>query len=141
MSLRGVMVDGEWVTVPDRVKLDFFHHFSERFSKPFPFRASIASDFPSRLTAQQQLDLEALVTWEEVKRAVWDCGSDKAPGPECFTFEFFQKFWYLVEDDVVGAILEFFSSAVFPRGCNPYFIALIPKVASAVMVKDFALLV
>ncbi|KAL4591374.1 hypothetical protein LXL04_004335 [Taraxacum kok-saghyz] len=112
-------------------------HFSERFSKPFPFRASIASDFPSRLTPQQQLDLEALVTREEVKRAVWDCGSDKAPGPDGFTFEFFRKFWYLVEDDVVGAILEFFSSAVFPRGCNPSFIALIPKVASTVMVKDF----
>ena len=137
MAIRGVLVDGEWVTAPDRVKREFLLHFSDRFSKPSPFRASIVSDFSSRLTNQQQLDLDALVSREEVKSAVWDCGSDKAPGPDGFTFEFFRKFWYLVEDDVVAAIQEFFASSVFPRGCNPSFIALIPKVPSAVLVKDF----
>nr|GFD28604.1 RNA-directed DNA polymerase, eukaryota, reverse transcriptase zinc-binding domain protein [Tanacetum cinerariifolium] len=30
---------------------------------------------------QQGYDLECMVTKEEVKKAVWDCGSDKSPGP------------------------------------------------------------
>nr|GFD42896.1 RNA-directed DNA polymerase, eukaryota, reverse transcriptase zinc-binding domain protein [Tanacetum cinerariifolium] len=30
---------------------------------------------------QQRDDLECMVTKEEVKKAVWDCGSDKSPGP------------------------------------------------------------
>ena len=137
MSIRGVMVDGDWVTAPDRVKREFLLHFSERFSKPTPFRAAISSEFQSRLTTQQHLELDASVTREEVKRAVWDCGADKAPGPDGFTFEFFRKFWYLVEEEVVAAVLEFFSSSIFPRGCNPSFIALIPKVANAVLVSDF----
>nr|GEZ17870.1 RNA-directed DNA polymerase, eukaryota, reverse transcriptase zinc-binding domain protein [Tanacetum cinerariifolium] len=33
-------------------------------------------------------DLEDMVSNEEIKRAVWDCGSDKSPGPDGFTFEF-----------------------------------------------------
>nr|GEW43091.1 RNA-directed DNA polymerase, eukaryota, reverse transcriptase zinc-binding domain protein [Tanacetum cinerariifolium] len=34
-------------------------------------------------------DLERIVTYEEVKRAVWDCGTNKSPGPDEFSFEFY----------------------------------------------------
>nr|GFD20597.1 RNA-directed DNA polymerase, eukaryota, reverse transcriptase zinc-binding domain protein [Tanacetum cinerariifolium] len=53
-------------------------------------------------------DLEDMVSNEEIKRAVWDCGSDKSPGPDRFTFEFFKKFWTNVGGDVTNAIKEFF---------------------------------
>nr|GEU64805.1 RNA-directed DNA polymerase, eukaryota [Tanacetum cinerariifolium] len=33
--------------------------------------------------------LERSVTYEEVKRAVWDCGTSKSPGPDGFSFEFY----------------------------------------------------
>nr|GFD46858.1 RNA-directed DNA polymerase, eukaryota [Tanacetum cinerariifolium] len=33
----------------------------------------------------QQRD-DRMVTKEEVKKAVWDCGSDKSPGPDGFSF-------------------------------------------------------
>nr|GEY46381.1 RNA-directed DNA polymerase, eukaryota [Tanacetum cinerariifolium] len=57
-------------------------------------------------------DLEREVSNEEIKRTVWDCGIDKAPGSDGFTFE-------------------------IPKGGNSYFITLIPKVPNANMVKDF----
>nr|GFB67943.1 RNA-directed DNA polymerase, eukaryota, reverse transcriptase zinc-binding domain protein [Tanacetum cinerariifolium] len=50
-----------------------------------------------------------MVTKEEVKKVVWDCGSDKSPGP-------------------VGDT---------PNGCNTNFISLITKIIDANMVKDF----
>nr|GFA55335.1 RNA-directed DNA polymerase, eukaryota [Tanacetum cinerariifolium] len=56
-------------------------------------------------------DLERMVTKEEVKKAVWNCGSDKSSGPDGF--------------------LD------MPNGCNSNFIALIPKIIDANMVKDF----
>nr|GEX00122.1 putative RNA-directed DNA polymerase, eukaryota, reverse transcriptase zinc-binding domain protein [Tanacetum cinerariifolium] len=42
----------------------------------------IDMNFPNTLSVDQKADLESMVTIEEVKRAVWECGSDKAPGPD-----------------------------------------------------------
>ncbi|GJY18419.1 RNA-directed DNA polymerase, eukaryota [Tanacetum coccineum] len=89
------------------------------------------------LNSDQMHDLEAEVSKDEVKRAVWECGTDKAPGPDGFTFGFFRHFWYLVEKDVIDAVSYFFSYADIPRGCNSSFIALIPKIPDANVVKDF----
>ncbi|GKA13749.1 putative RNA-directed DNA polymerase, eukaryota, reverse transcriptase zinc-binding domain protein [Tanacetum coccineum] len=74
---------------------------------------------------------------DEIKLAVWDCGGDKAPGPDGFSFKFFTFFWDLVENDVVNFVYEFFHTSFFPQGCNSSFIALIPKVAKAKTVSDF----
>nr|GEW95788.1 RNA-directed DNA polymerase, eukaryota [Tanacetum cinerariifolium] len=44
-------------------------------------------DYPS-LVKIQVADLECRVSKEEIKKAVWDCGIDKSPGPDGFTFGF-----------------------------------------------------
>ncbi|GJR16634.1 RNA-directed DNA polymerase, eukaryota [Tanacetum coccineum] len=82
-------------------------------------------------------DLEHNVTYEKVKRAVWDCGTNKSPGPDGFTFESFREFWATIDQDVFQAVLEFFESGLIPRGCNASFISLIPKIQDAKLVKDF----
>ncbi|GJR89309.1 RNA-directed DNA polymerase, eukaryota [Tanacetum coccineum] len=81
--------------------------------------------------------LEDVVSNEEIKKAIWDCGSAKSPGPDGFTFEFFKRFWSIVGGDVINAIKEFFISSTFLNGCNPSFIALIPKVLDAKHLNDF----
>ncbi|GJU80975.1 RNA-directed DNA polymerase, eukaryota [Tanacetum coccineum] len=93
--------------------------------------------FPHHLNSMQQLDLEAEVSNEEIKKAVWDCGVDKSPGPDGFTFGFYKRFWSLIEKDVLAAVKYFFHYSRIPKGCNSSFIALIPKTPEAKMVKDF----
>nr|GEX81870.1 RNA-directed DNA polymerase, eukaryota [Tanacetum cinerariifolium] len=85
----------------------------------------------------QRDKLELQISREEIKRAVWDCGGDRAPGPDGFTFKFFTAFWDLLEDDVVHFVQDFFCSHAIPKGCNSSFIALIPKVFKAKFVSDF----
>nr|GEW18106.1 RNA-directed DNA polymerase, eukaryota [Tanacetum cinerariifolium] len=41
------------------------------------------------LSLEQQVNLERNVSNEEIKSAVWDCRTNKSPGPDGFTFEFF----------------------------------------------------
>ncbi|GJV37309.1 RNA-directed DNA polymerase, eukaryota, reverse transcriptase zinc-binding domain protein [Tanacetum coccineum] len=89
------------------------------------------------MSSIQQTDLEIEVSKEEVKRAVWDCGKDKSPGPDGFTFVFYHLFWNLIENDVVEAVKYFFHQGYFPKGCNSSFIALILKTPEAKMVKDY----
>ncbi|GJT39353.1 RNA-directed DNA polymerase, eukaryota [Tanacetum coccineum] len=50
---------------------------------------------------------------EEIKSAVWDCGKNKSPGPDGFTFEFFRRYWKLLKHDIVAAVKEFFASGLF----------------------------
>ncbi|GJV46146.1 RNA-directed DNA polymerase, eukaryota [Tanacetum coccineum] len=94
-------------------------------------------DEPLTLASYQNEDLERTVTYDEIKCAVWDCGSNKSPGPDGFTFEFYRRYWKLIDQDVVNAVSDFFSSGKFPPGCNSLFITLIPKMQDAKVIKDF----
>ena len=65
---------------------------------------------------------------DEVKRAVWNCGSDKSPGLEGINFKFIKQFWQTIKPDFLRFLDEFYVNGIFPRGSNASFIALIPKV-------------
>ncbi|GKC47229.1 RNA-directed DNA polymerase, eukaryota, partial [Tanacetum coccineum] len=81
--------------------------------------------------------LECEVTLQELKTAVWDCGMDKSPGPDGFTFGFYRHFWSTIEEDVFGAVKHFCTHGDIPKGCNSSFVALISKVPDANLVNDF----
>nr|GFA33279.1 RNA-directed DNA polymerase, eukaryota [Tanacetum cinerariifolium] len=112
-SIRGVMVDGEWIDNPKNM------------------------DFPYQITLEPRNELESEVSNKEIKKAVWECGIDKAPGPDGFTFGFFRHLWYLIDKEVNDAVRYFFHNFDLPNGCNSSFIALIPKIPDASLVKDF----
>nr|GEZ72628.1 RNA-directed DNA polymerase, eukaryota, reverse transcriptase zinc-binding domain protein [Tanacetum cinerariifolium] len=137
LAIRGVLKDGIWIENPNLVKCEFLLHFKNRFQKPCSVRPVLDMTFPRQLSAMQQIDMESDVSYQEIKRAVWDCGVDKFSGPDGFTFSFIRRFWSLLEKDVVAVVKYFFTSGTFTKGCNASFIALIPKISDAKMVKDF----
>ncbi|GJY35856.1 RNA-directed DNA polymerase, eukaryota [Tanacetum coccineum] len=137
MAIRGVLAEGEWVVEPAMVKREFFDHFSNRSAAPISPKISIQSQFPKCLSLDQNEILERITTYDEIKKAVWDCGINKSPCPDGFSFEFFRRYWSIIDQDVVAAVLLFFSTGSFPPGCNSSFIALIPKTQEAKLVKDF----
>ncbi|GKA92229.1 RNA-directed DNA polymerase, eukaryota [Tanacetum coccineum] len=63
-------------------------------------------------------NLERNVSNEEKKSAIWDCGMNTSPGSDGFTFEFFRRYWKLLEHDIVAAIKEFFTSDKLPTRLN-----------------------
>nr|GEU76966.1 RNA-directed DNA polymerase, eukaryota [Tanacetum cinerariifolium]GEV82070.1 RNA-directed DNA polymerase, eukaryota [Tanacetum cinerariifolium] len=60
-------------------------------SQKAKIRWSIEGDENSKYFHDQVQDLERTVTYEEVKRAVWDCGTNKSPRPDGFFFEFYHN--------------------------------------------------
>ncbi|GJR64060.1 RNA-directed DNA polymerase, eukaryota [Tanacetum coccineum] len=137
LAIRRILVDGIWMDSPGSVKSEFLSHFKKRFDSPQEARLQLDLNFPNMLNSDQIADLEREVSKEEIKRAVWDCGTDKSPGPDGFTFGFYRRYWKIIESDVVDAATYFFHHEFFPKGCNSSFIALIPKTPDANMVKDF----
>ncbi|GJU88230.1 RNA-directed DNA polymerase, eukaryota, reverse transcriptase zinc-binding domain protein [Tanacetum coccineum] len=108
-----------------------------KFSIPGSDRLILDMEFPNKLSIEQKTDLERPFTKEEIKGAVWDCGLNKSPGPDGFTFGFYQRYWNLLAHDIVEAVNHFFTHGFCSKGCNSSFIALIPKTHDSKLVKDF----
>ena len=60
---------------------------------------------------------------KEIKVAVWECRSNKSPGPDDINFKFIKEFWEVIKADVLWFMDEFFVHGTFPKGCNASFLA------------------
>ncbi|GKC40667.1 RNA-directed DNA polymerase, eukaryota [Tanacetum coccineum] len=72
----------------------------------------------SSLNNEDNLKLEKSVSMDEIKAAVWDCGSQKAPSPDGFSLLFLKHYWDLLKDDVVAAVTHTFDTFIIPKGVN-----------------------
>nr|GEZ16231.1 RNA-directed DNA polymerase, eukaryota [Tanacetum cinerariifolium] len=137
LSIRGVFVDGDWITNSKAVKDAFRDHFASRYKKPVDSRLKLNIQFPNRLSSKQVEILDNGVSRAEIRDAVWGCGVNKSPGPDGFTFEFFRQYWNFLSTDFCEAVESFFVNGAFPKGNNASFITFIPKVMEAKFVTDF----
>nr|GEX53940.1 hypothetical protein [Tanacetum cinerariifolium] len=115
-SIHGIMHEGVWLSDPKDIKEAFLNFYKKKFSCH-----NSQVSFPSFMhahclnTSDQDL-LEVVVSIEEIKTAVWDCGSNKAPGPDGYSFLFIKRFWDLLKHDIQEFVVSFFSSGKFPQG-------------------------
>ncbi|CAN1762276.1 Transposon TX1 uncharacterized 149 kDa protein [Linum perenne] len=81
--------------------------------------------------------LERPVTAKEVKASLDSMPNEKSHGPNGFSVAFYKRCWSLVGQDVIDAVLSFFSSGKIPSFVNSVYLALIPKKVNAAYAKDF----
>nr|KAJ0197333.1 hypothetical protein LSAT_V11C700368880 [Lactuca sativa] len=128
LAIRGVMIDGIWVDDPGRVKKEFQLFYQKLFSRNNGMCPTTDASIFSMLSEAQVHFLQTPFSHDEIKRAVWDCGSDKALGPDGFSFGFLKEYWDLISDDLVAFIQHFHSHCLIPKVCNASFFSVIPKV-------------
>ncbi|GJV48770.1 hypothetical protein Tco_1438982 [Tanacetum coccineum] len=104
LAIRGVLIDGDWIDEPCKVKNEFLMHFANRFWSPSGPCIDIDCHLFKKLSSEQVDDLECDVTFDEIKKAVWDCGTNKSPGPDGFSFDFIRTFWDILNMDFGKAI-------------------------------------
>ena len=90
-NVKGILSDGIWHTDPTVVKDCFFDHFKDRFKENTDINWEQDFSGLKCLSNEQSLGLEKDFDEEEIKRAIWDCGEDKSPGPDGFNMEFIKK--------------------------------------------------
>ncbi|KAK4384040.1 hypothetical protein Sango_3097900 [Sesamum angolense] len=89
------------------------------------------------VTPDESMVLVQPPTREEIKDAFFDIAEDKAPGPDGYSSGFYKAAWPVIGDEVVTAILEFFTTGRLLKQVNTAILALIPKVQVPSLVLDF----
>nr|GEW38720.1 RNA-directed DNA polymerase, eukaryota [Tanacetum cinerariifolium] len=126
-AIQGIILDGMWCSDPVQVKDVFFDFYKDKFQCHVP--QVTCTDHSSFLTLSDsdRSELERGVSIKEIKKAVWDCESDKAPGPNGFSFQFLKRYWDIFKDDVESFVSYCFATSRLPPCTNSSFITLIPK--------------
>ncbi|GKB97671.1 RNA-directed DNA polymerase, eukaryota [Tanacetum coccineum] len=52
LAIRGILIDGDWISDSKEVKAEFLNHFAKQFSKPSSHPVSIDGTFPNRLNLE-----------------------------------------------------------------------------------------
>ncbi|GKA93535.1 hypothetical protein Tco_0815521 [Tanacetum coccineum] len=136
-SIQGITIDGTWITDPHQVKSAFLNFFKVKFQEteaPIYFNRLVGA---SILNDSDRAILEFHVLMDEIKTVVWDCGSNKALGPDGFLFFFIKNYWDLLKDDSYSFVDNFLTSGIMPPGLNSPFITLVPKISNPINIKDF----
>ncbi|XP_035843953.1 uncharacterized protein LOC110931403 [Helianthus annuus] len=129
-GIFGLSIDGVWCEKPSLIKKD-------KFKESAVLRPTIGMENCMCLSAEDGAFLTKKFSCEEIKKAVFECGSDRAPGPDGFNFRFFKHFWRLFETDFVNILEDFYLTGKINRGCAASFIALIPKKKDPVGLGDY----
>lgn len=135
--INGLNIQGDWVSDPLAIKNHIYHHFNSRFKEENGARPTFNSNLFKQFSLDEVQLLDRPFSNLEIKDAVWDCGSDKSPGPDGFTFKFFKNHWDIIEKDVISFVKHFETSSHIPRGCNSSFITLVPKLEDPLVIGDF----
>ena len=98
--------------------------------------ASLRHPFP-RITAEQLANLNRPFRLEKVWNALKSMQPYKAPGPDSFQAQFFQRFWHLVGPSVMDLVLGVLNGHLIPPDMNHTFLTLISKVENPQTITQF----
>nr|XP_043619855.1 uncharacterized protein LOC122591669 [Erigeron canadensis] len=90
--IQGLNINGHWFVDPPSIRQDALEFFTEKFTEPMQVRPQIVCQGLKTLSPVDANLLTAQFTLAEITKAVWDCGSDKAPGPDGFNFGFIKQY-------------------------------------------------
>ena len=87
-TLSGVFINSVWIDEPRKVKEETCLFFKKRFQEEEWVRPKLDGVSFKAIGQHQNDKLSKPFTKKEIKDAVWECGSDKTPGPDRLNFKF-----------------------------------------------------
>jgi hypothetical protein len=125
----------ERIIVGDANLKDYITNYYKRLFGPhlqnsFSLDENLRHDIP-QVSAEENEVLVAPFSEEEVKMAIFDMEHNKAPGPDGFPAEFYQFFWDIIKQDLMGLFYEFYMGRLPIYNLNFMVITLLPKITDA----------
>ncbi|XP_020693114.1 uncharacterized protein LOC110107253 [Dendrobium catenatum] len=116
----------------------FVEYYSELFNAPPPVVDCFGNIPVGEVIPSHLVDILVVpISDKEIKDVVFAGKTDSSPGPDGFSFAFYQKSWHIIGYYLCMAIKEFFLSGCMPKGAKATVITLIPKGSHASSFVDF----
>ncbi|GKV14958.1 hypothetical protein SLEP1_g25756 [Rubroshorea leprosula] len=136
-ELISIQVKGKQLNDVAGIKEGVAEFFEELFKEEKWTRPTLDGLSFCQISQEQSDLLVRPFSEEEIRMAVWDCGCDKAPGPDGFNFTFFRRMWQEIKEEVVDFVREFHEKGRLVKGLNVSFITLIPKVLNPQKIEEY----
>ncbi|KAF8390326.1 hypothetical protein HHK36_024851 [Tetracentron sinense] len=135
--ISSLIVDGERKSDPKAIEDSVIEFYKDLYSEKVSWRPKVDGlPFDSVSQAQSE-ELERPFQEEEVLSAIQSLATNKAPGSDGFSIEFYEVCWDIVGGDLLAVLRELHVSGSFDRAINNTFVTLIPKRAGAQDLKEF----
>nr|XP_029145202.1 uncharacterized protein LOC114924525 [Arachis hypogaea] len=134
--IDALLINGRMVRNQARIKIairDFYKNLDHQEATPL---VGFRNGLVEMIGEDDALALEVQPTPEEIKEAVWDCESRKAPGSDGYNMNFIKRCWAEIGSDFTEAVMNFFLTCKLPADANLTWVALAPKFPGATEIKD-----
>ena len=118
-----------------RMATDFYSNLFS--SEPNANIEAILDAIPTKVDQNINEGLCKPYTDEEIKKALFQMGPTKAPGPDGFPALFYQRHWDLLHKEICQAVRSFLSEDEIPEGLCDTTIVLIPKMPRPEHLNNF----
>ncbi|RVX07847.1 Transposon TX1 uncharacterized 149 kDa protein [Vitis vinifera] len=112
-------------------------YFEKLYASPTGESWSIEGLDWSPISEESALRLDSPFTEEEISKAIFQLGRDKAAGPDGFTIAVFQDCWDVIKEDLVRVFAEFHRNRIINQSTNASFIVLLPKKSLTKKISNF----
>jgi hypothetical protein len=124
----------------DNLKVYITEFYKKLFGAPAPTNISLVQDDFQDITKISPLENEILTapfTEKEVFEAVSQMELNKAPGPDGFPAEFYQKIWEVIKKDLMALFSQFSNGDLPLYKLNFGVITLLPKKENVVQIQQY----
>ncbi|OAY82668.1 LINE-1 retrotransposable element ORF2 protein, partial [Ananas comosus] len=130
---------GRQISNDVHMRAHFFQSFKRLFGQEEDDPTSIGDwgDLYSEDTLDNPGAFTTPFTMEEVKKATFQLGGKKAPGPDGFPLIFFQHFWETVKENIFNIFLDLQNNVLLTTSTDYAYVCLIPKKEGASKVEHF----
>lgn len=127
---------GEWVETEEDIQHTITDYFDQLSNSCCPNGRLSERENVNQITEMENVELEAEISYEEVKEAVFSMYPEKSPGLDGLNPAFYRSYWSIVGRDVVKFCQHYMSTGELLGGINQTVVCLIPKVKVPKQMND-----
>ncbi|XP_055814172.1 uncharacterized protein LOC129883562 [Solanum dulcamara] len=130
--------EGNWLQGDDDIARAACDHFQNIFTgEDTHIQEDALQCIPKLITDDQNRDLQALPTLEELRTVVFSMNPNSAAGPDGMNGKFFQECWEIIKEDLFRVVLSFFNGQTLPNYYTHTCLVLLPKVSHPTKLSEF----
>ncbi|GKV25193.1 hypothetical protein SLEP1_g34663 [Rubroshorea leprosula] len=136
-EINCIQISGEQHTGVYEIKKEVAKYFKDLFTEEKWKRPKLYGINFKQISGADNELLTATFSEKEIKEAIWECGSSKAPGPDGFNFSFIKEMWEDIKVEIINFVQEFYKTGRIASGSNASFIVMIPKVENPQRIEKY----